>query len=110
MLRGYRFVGSLVLSTALAAPVIMTTQALAQDEHQHGYQDSDRHDDHRNDQRDQRYYDQSHREYHTWNSHEDAAYRGWLANSHHKYKDFNHQSRKQQQAYWNWRHDHPDGR
>ena len=55
-----------------------------------------------------RYYDDYHGDYHYWNGGEDRAYRGWLAERHYEYREYNRLSKEQQHDYWKWRHDHPD--
>jgi len=55
-----------------------------------------------------RYYDDYYADYHPWNDYEARAYRGWLAERHYEYREFNRLSRDQQRDYWRWRHDHPD--
>jgi hypothetical protein len=85
---------------ALAAPLAQSICATAQEEHR----DRDR------DDRDRRFYDRKHSDYHGWGPHEDAAYRRWQAERHRQYGEFGKLSPSQQQAYWNWRHQHPDAR
>lgn len=112
MFGGYRTLGSLVLVSALAIPV--GVYGLAQEEEHHDQydnrdQDRDNHHDADNDHV-KRFYDTQHREYHEWNVGEDTAYRHWLETKHRKYEDFARLSAEQQQAYWNWRREHPDAR
>jgi hypothetical protein len=57
---------------------------------------------------DVRVYDSHHRDYHNWNDHENEAYRRYLAEQHWKYKEYQRQSHRRQEAYWQWRHSHPD--
>ena len=57
------------------------------------------------DHRETRMYDRSHRDYHAWNGDEDRLYREWLGQRHQKYREFSHLNKKQQRAYWQWRHD-----
>lgn len=76
-------------------------RATPQEEHR----DQDRDKDHA-----KRFYDRKHRDYHEWGPQEDAAYRRWVAERHRKYAEFGKLSPAQQQAYWNWRHEHPDAR
>ncbi len=45
---------------------------------------------------------------HEWNNNEDAAWKRYRDEHHVKQEDFARASRKQQQAYWKWRHEHPD--
>ena len=70
-------------------------------------------DDHRNDQRKEaenarRYQDARHHDEHAWNDHEDRAYHMWLEERHRKYNDFDRLNARDQQAYWDWRHNHSD--
>lgn len=81
-IKGY--VGTLLLSAAMIAPVLASGCAA------HA-----------------RYYDEYHADYHTWNSREIGAYRVWTGERHYEYRDYNRLSREQQRDYWNWRHDHP---
>ena len=84
-----KFIGSLMLGGVLLAPVVMSA--------------ADR-DDHR-------YYDRDHKDYHAWNNDEERAYRHWLTEERReKYRDWKHASKRQQQEYWRWRHDHSDWR
>ena len=55
-----------------------------------------------------RYYDRSARDYHTWNDQEDRAYRAYLIEQHRDYREFRRTKAAQQQAYFGWRHTHPD--
>jgi hypothetical protein len=78
---------------ALAAPIAMPAQD----------RDHDRDRDDRN-----RVYDASHRDYHNWNQDEDRNYRQWYGENYNnkKYRDYRKLHRKDQDAYWNWRHTH----
>ena len=80
----------LTVMAALGGTALMPATAQAQDR--------DRHE--------QRMYDRAHRDYHAWNGDEDHLYREWLRDHHHKYRAFSHMNKKQQRAYWQWRHDH----
>jgi len=53
-----------------------------------------------------KFYDRSHKDYHNWNADEDRVYRQYLTDNHRKYRDFKKMSKKQQDEYWRWRHDH----
>ena len=55
-----------------------------------------------------RYYDRDGRDYHTWNDHEDRAYRVYLGEQHREYRDFRKERAIQQNEYFRWRHEHPD--
>jgi hypothetical protein len=75
--------GTLVLGTALVAPLLTSGCAARV-----------------------RYYDDYYSDYHPWNDGEARAYRVWLGERHYEYREFNHLSREQQRDYWHWRHDH----
>ena len=83
------YIGSILLSAALLAPVAVR----GDDEH---------HD------RDHRYYDRSGRDWHEWNEREDQAYRRYLQERHREYRGFDKVNRKDQDEYWKWRHQHMD--
>lgn len=55
-----------------------------------------------------RYYDKNNKDYHEWNANEDHAYRAYLGENHQEYRDFAKVKAPQQQAYFDWRHQHPD--
>jgi hypothetical protein len=57
---------------------------------------------------DHKYHDAKHNDDHEWNDREDKAYREWAKENHRKYKEFAKIKVKDQEAYWSWRHDHPD--
>ena len=99
---GYRFLfGSVFLTAALAAPSATTYAAPRQD---NGHQEEHRRDD--NDRN--RFYDKTHRDYHNWDDNEDHRYRQYLVERHREYHPFIEIKVKEQRAYWNWRHSHPD--
>lgn len=81
-----RYLGALILGAMTFAPVVM------------------RADDHH----DKRYYDSNRKDYHEWNEHEQEAYRHWRQEQHRAYKDWNKVSKKEQNEYFRWRHEHPD--
>ena len=55
-----------------------------------------------------RFYDRDGRDYHSWNDHEDRAYRMYLGEQHREYLDFGRVREPQRREYFRWRHDHPD--
>lgn len=91
MKRSVRLINSLVLAAAIAAPIAMQAQ------------DHDR--DNRNNNN-SRVYDRQHKDYHTWNNDENNSYRQWYGqtNNGKQYRDYNKLHKKDQQAYWNYRH------
>jgi len=87
----FRLGSSLLLSAALLVPIAMRAQ--------------DR--DHDRDDRNQRVYYRAHHDYHAWNNDEDEAYRRWYGQTYNgrQYREYRKLNKKQQQAYWKWRHD-----
>lgn len=55
-----------------------------------------------------RYYDRNHRDYHVWSDSEDRSYRVYLGEKHRDYREFRLATRRQQDNYWTWRHNHLD--
>jgi hypothetical protein len=96
MHRPYRSICWLFLAAALVAPSAIMAAASPQPTQ----------DEHRD--KDHRYYDEDHKDYHGWDAKEDHAYREYLKGQRKTYRAFDKLERKEQQAYWNWRHDHPD--
>ena len=96
MHRGNRFLSSLFLTAALAAPVAMMAAAAPQD-------DKNRDEHHEN----KRYYDKAHKDYHTWDANEDRSYQRYQE-QHHEKRAFVELSARQQTVYWGWRHNNPD--
>jgi hypothetical protein len=88
--RTHRYIASLFLAAALAAPVAVMA-ALPQDASVQV-----------------RIYDRDHKDYHNWDDREDHAYRGYLTEQHREYRAYGRQSHRAQKNYWKWRHDHPD--
>jgi hypothetical protein len=86
-----RYISSLVLASALAAPVILMAGPQPQEASVQ-----------------LRVYDSRHKDYHNWDDREDRAYRGYLTDQHRNYREYNRQSGRQQRNYWTWRHSHPD--
>jgi type III secretory pathway component EscR len=84
-------VGPLVLAAVIATPVLIATQANAQEASVQV-----------------RVYDRNHKDYHNWDDREDRAYRGYLTENHREYREYNRQKRRDQESYWKWRHNHPD--
>src|SRR5581483_10860047 len=63
-------------------------------------------DGHRDENRQDRYYDSNHKDYHEWNDNENQQWQQYQTERHKQYGDFSHASRRRQQAYWKWRHEH----
>jgi len=83
-MRGY--VGSLLLSAVLAAPLVTTGCA------EHHYY---------------RAYDPYHNDYHRWDNNEVVYYNQWTVETHRdQHRDYRKLNKEEQKEYWNWRHDH----
>ena len=90
----------LLLTTPLFVGLCLApTQLSAQNgEHQHDNHDAEHHD----------YYDSAHKDHHDWNDNENQSWNRYRDEHHVKQSDFSHASKREQQRYWNWRHEHPD--
>jgi len=64
-------------------------------------------DDH-HEKHERRYYDRDGRDYHTWNDHEDRAYRMYLGEQHRPFVEFRREREPRRREYYRWRHEHPD--
>jgi hypothetical protein len=97
----YRFFFSaLFLTAVLAAPSAMNAASRPQD--------NGRQEEHHRDEGHTRMYDRDHKDYHNWDDNEDRSYRVYLGERHREYHPFVELKVKEQRAYWNWRHSHPD--
>ena len=76
-----KFLSIFMLGAALTAPIAMNAQERV-------------------------YEDKGHHDSHSWNNEENERYRNYLKEHHKKYREFNRMSRRDQDAYWNWRHSH----
>ena len=104
MQRMHLYLGSLLLSATLVAPVgVRAGTNLQYNRQQDDRQQRDRNKNQR------RVYDRDHKDYHVWDDREDGSYRQWLQGRNQKYRDFSKLKRKDQSEYWKWRHEHPDG-
>ena len=54
------------------------------------------------------YHDKKHNDDHQWNNQENQAYNVWVKDNHRKDLEFSKLKKNDQQAYWNWRHEHSD--
>jgi hypothetical protein len=87
----HRYISSILLAAALAAPVAILAAPGPDD---HGVQ--------------VRVYDSHHKDYHNWDDRENHAWGIYLTNNHKKNREFSRSSRRERSNYWNWRHSHPD--
>ncbi len=101
MHRGYRYLSTLFLTAALAAPVAMMAARSQQD-------DDRKHED-RQGEHHKRYYDKAHKDYHTWDNNEDRSYQRYQTEQHQR-RAFVELNTRQQTVYWKWRHNNPDSR
>ncbi|HEX4748291.1 MAG TPA: hypothetical protein VH302_02010 [Bryobacteraceae bacterium] len=85
-----RLLVGFALASALCIPAALTAQ-----------------DDHRT-EANKSYYDTAHKDKHEWNDNESAAWNRYREEHHVKQSEFDRASKKQQQDYWNWRHEHSD--
>ena len=53
-----------------------------------------------------RVYDPYYSDYHPWNDNEIVYYNQWLAETHHRHRDFRRLGPRERQEYWRWRHSH----
>jgi hypothetical protein len=95
-----RLCGVGLFGATLAIPLALSPAAL---------QAQDRRDNERRDQQNnQRYHDAKHNDDHEWNDHENQAFRMWVQERHRKDDDFSRLKARDQQSYWDWRHNHSD--
>lgn len=83
----------IILGAVLATAFCLPTISMAQDDHHEATKT---------------YYDGAHKDRHEWNSDEEARWGKYRDEHHIKQSDFARASKRQQQEYWNWRHEHPD--
>ncbi len=91
MRRAHRYIASLFLTAALAAPVPILAASVSQDATVQV-----------------RVYDKDHKDYHNWDDNENRAWGQFLTEKHRKPHDFSKANKKEQSQYWDWRHAHPD--
>lgn len=92
-----RLLTGILLAGALS--IVPSTLNAQDSDHERG------HDEHSH----RTYYDNAHKDKHEWNSDEDSAWNRYREERHVKQSDFSRASHKQQQNYWNWRHEHENG-
>ena len=84
--------GSLIFVLGLLAPATLTAQ--------------DRADNHS--RQTQRYYDKQNKDWHEWNDGENQAYQRYTQENKRPNRDFHRLPKRQQQTYFQWRHQHMD--
>jgi hypothetical protein len=90
---------TLLLAGALAGALSIGTTTLCAQEHGQDNRSAEN-----------RTYTDSNHERHEWNANEDGAWKRYRGEHHIKQEDFAKANRRQQEAYWKWRHEHPDER
>ena len=91
MHKTHRYIASLFLTAALAAPVSILAASLPQEAAVQV-----------------RVYDKDHKDYHNWDDHENQQWGVFLTENHRNPHEFSKANKKEQSEYWNWRHAHPD--
>jgi hypothetical protein len=91
MHRAHRYVASLFLIAALAAPLSLMAIPVPQDASLQI-----------------RVYDKDHKDYHTWDDNENRSWVQYQTDNHKTQQEFSKASNKEQSQYWNFRHKHPD--
>ena len=89
----------LMLAGALAGALSIGTTTLCAQEHRQDERNAEN-----------RTYTDGQHVRHEWNADEDAAWKRYREDHHIKQEEFGRTNRKQQEAYWKWRHEHPDER
>ena len=90
MHRTHRYIATLFMAGALAAPVSIMAAVPQEASVQ------------------VRVYDRDHKDYHNWDDNENRAWGRFLTENHRNSHEFSKSNKKEQSQYWNWRHSHPD--
>jgi hypothetical protein len=91
MHNAHRYIASLFLTAALAAPVSLLAVPSPQEARVQV-----------------RVYDRDHKDYHNWDDNENHAWGQYLTENRKSSHEYSKSNRKEQSQYWNWRHAHPD--
>lgn len=94
---------NVLLAAVFAGVLLSSPAAMNADEH-------DRDRDHDRDRQHQTYNDERHGDRHEWNDNENREWNRYRQEHHVRQSEFEKANRRDQQAYWNWRHEHPDNR
>jgi hypothetical protein len=86
-----RYITSLFLTTALAAPGALMASPTPQEDHNQN-----------------RVYGKEPKDYHNWNDNENKAWGQYLSDNHKSSHEYSKPNKKEQSEYWNYRHTHPD--
>jgi hypothetical protein len=88
----HRYIASLFLTAALAAPVAIMAAPAPQESRRAQV----------------RVYDKQHKDYHNWDDNENRAWGQYLTDNHRNPHEFSKANKREQSKYWNYRHSHPD--
>jgi hypothetical protein len=91
MHRAHRYLASLFLIAAIAAPLSLIAVPAPQEASVQV-----------------RVYDKEHKDYHTWDDNENRSWVQYQTDNHKTQQDFSKANSKEQSQYWNFRHKHPD--
>jgi hypothetical protein len=83
----HRYIASLFLPAALAAPVAIMAAPVPQEANGQV-----------------RYYDRHHKDYHNWDDNENRAWGQYLPQNHRNSRQFSRASKREQSKYWNYHH------
>jgi hypothetical protein len=97
MYRTNRYITSLFLTAALAAPVALMAIPVPQEGRNQ-----------KEDRNQNRVYDKQHKDYHNWDDNENKAWGQYLTENHKSSHEYAKANKKEQSQYWNYRHAHPD--
>src|ERR1700680_579852 len=97
MYRTNRYITSLFLTAALAAPVAIMAIPVPQEGRNQ-----------KEDRNQNRVYDKEHKDYHNWDDNENKAWGQYLTENHKSSHEYAKANKKEQSQYWNYRHAHPD--
>jgi hypothetical protein len=87
----HRYIASLFLTAALAAPVAIMAAPAPQESRAQV-----------------RVYDKHHKDYHNWDDNENRAWGQYLTDNDKNPHEFSKANKREQSKYWNYRHSHPD--
>ncbi len=85
----HRYIVTLCLTAAVAAPAVLVAAPAAQEVSV-------------------KVYDRDHKDYHNWNDNESRHWDMFLTENHRDHHDWKKANKKEQSEYWKWRHNHPD--
>jgi len=105
MKHSHRYISSILLTAAIAAPLAFGALAPPQDRKE---EKREAKREEKAEKARERYYDKRRKHYHDWDEREDRNYRVYLTERHRPFIEFRIQRDNERQRYWTWRHSHPD--